>query len=89
MVNIGNRKKEGTRLTRDESSDSPGRQVWRDSGSSVRLVHIYFASVLGYTLCIPGQLRGGIFGCWFMPGQAFQTVVGIKKINIYPATLSS
>ena len=33
MVSIGNRKKEGRRLTRDESSDAPGIQVWRDSSS--------------------------------------------------------
>ena len=45
MVNIGNRKKEGRRLTRDESSDAPGSQVWRKSSSLSQIGAYIFCTI--------------------------------------------
>ena len=57
---------------------------------SVRLVHIYFAPVLVYTLYIPGQLTVRWYSLVLVYARTgFQTVVGIQRINIYPIPLGS
>lgn len=45
MVNVGNRKKEGTRLTRDESSDSPRETGLEDSSQSDWCIYILHHSL--------------------------------------------
>ena len=72
MVNTGNRKKEGRRLIGDESSDAPGSQVWKDSGSLSQIGACIFCSIsldIPCVFLVPWEL-GGILWCWFMPGQA-------------------
>lgn len=80
MVNIGNRRKEGRRLIGDESSDAPGSQVWRDSGSLSQIGACIFCTIPWIYLCIPGPLRVRWYSLVLVYARTgFQTIVGINR----------